>query len=163
MFFFDEGRFGLRSSVGRMWYAKGKELVVLVKQGFENLYAYSAVSPQTGESFSLFMPEVNTEMMSIFLQYFSNEYKTQHLVMVMDQAGWHKSRELIIPTNIEIIFLPPYSPELNPVERLWKYLKQETIHNFLYDTLDDLNNALEEVYQNMNTMDYKTLCNCNYL
>jgi transposase len=62
----------------------------------------------------------------------------------MDQAGWHKSISLIIPKNIKIIFLPPYSPELNPVERFWKHIKREVLHIVVYETLDKLAIAIEK-------------------
>ena len=96
------------------------------------------MNPKTGEKFSLLLPEVNTEMMNIYLSEISKNYKGKRLILIMDQAGWHKSKKLNIPDNIEIEYLPAYSPELNPVERLWKWLKENTIHNRIFENLKEL-------------------------
>jgi transposase len=87
------------------------------------------------------MPAVNTNCMNVFLQELSMLYKGMELFVIMDQAGWHKSNDLQIPDNIEIIYLPPYSPELNPVEKFWQHLKQNIIKNKIYQTLNDIKNA----------------------
>ena len=85
---------------------------------------YSAVAPSTGDSFSLILPEVNTQMMNIFLTHFQKHIENKKIVLIMDRAGWHCSKKLKIPSQIELIYMPPYSPELNPVERLWKWLRE---------------------------------------
>ncbi len=131
VFFFDEGRFGLQSTLMRIWAKRGEPLSIRVKQGYKSFYIYSSVSPQTGDDFSLFLPEVNTEMMNIYLDNLSKEYGDKEILVIMDQAGWHKSNDLNIPKNIQIKFLPSYSPELNPVEKLWQWLKKEALHNNL--------------------------------
>ena len=68
------------------------------------------------------MPEVNTECMNIFLENMSKYLSNQTSIIVMDRASWHRSKDLKVPSNIKIILLPPYSPELNPVERLWRHI-----------------------------------------
>lgn len=163
MFFFDEGRFGLRSTVARIWAEKGKETTVKVKQGFKNFYMYSSINPKTGEDFSLVLSCVDTEMMNLYLKKFSSAYKKDKIVLVMDQAGWHKSKDLCIPRNIQIIYLPPYSPELNPVERFWRFLKKEVLHNFIYESLDELTNKLFVFYKTINKKDIMSLCRCSYI
>ena len=83
--------------------------------------------------------------------------------MVMDGAGWHKSKGLVVPENIEIIIMPPYSPELNPIERLWKYIKQNTIKNRLFETISYLE---EYVSHFIRTITYKVIasvCQITYL
>ena len=105
-----------------MWAKKGEPLRVKVKQGFKNFYGYTSVSPINGESFSLLLPGVNSELMSLYLKELSKTYKDQEILLIMDQAGWHKSKELQIDARIKILFLPPYSPELNPVEKLWEWI-----------------------------------------
>lgn len=163
MLFFDEGRFGLRSTVSRIWAEKGKVTTVKVKQGFKNFYMYSSIDPKTGEDYSLILSCVDTEMMSLYLKKLSAAYKKENIVLVMDQAGWHKSKALIIPKNIQIIYLPPYSPELNPVERFWRFLKKEVLHNFIYESLDELANRLFEFYKTIDKNDVLRLCNCSYI
>ena len=123
LYFFDESRFGTHSKIGHGWFPKGIRTSVSVKLGFENFYVYSAVSPKTWNDCSLLMPYVNSTCMNVFLGYIEKELGREEILLVMDGAGWHKSKGLKIPKNIEIIYLPPYSPELNPVERLWLYSK----------------------------------------
>lgn len=163
VFFFDEGRFGLQSTITRIWAEKGKLLEVRVKQGYENFYSYSAVSPNSGEPFSLFLPEVNTEMMNLYLGELSKEYFDSNLLLIMDRAGWHRSNDLIIPKNIKITFLPSYSPELNPVEKLWQWLRKEVTHNNLFDTLEKLMDDLSTEYRRLTNADFSRLCHCDYL
>ena len=83
------------------------------------------------------MPNVDTDCMNAYLQELSKEIK-EDFILIMDGAGWHKSKHLIIPQNIEIVLLPPYCPELNPVERLWKYIKNNPIKNKVFETLKNL-------------------------
>jgi transposase len=161
--FFDEGRFGLRSTTMRIWAEKGKAASVKVMQGFKNFYAYSAVCPFDGENFSLLLPGVNTECMCIYLEQLSNSFQDTKIILIMDQAGWHKSKELKTFNNIEIIYLPAYSPELNPVEKLWEWIKKECSHNFIYPDLEALGETVCKEYQKLTSEDYKRLCNCNYL
>lgn len=81
----------------------------------------------------------------------------------MDQAGWHKSKDLVVPHNIEILYLPPYSPELNPVERLWKHLKTNYIHNHVFDSLTQMMAVMVGAFGNLNEETVASLCHCSYL
>ena len=161
--FFDEGRFGLRSTTMRIWAEKGKSLIAKVQQGFKNFYGYTAVCPFDGNNFSLVLPKVNTENFNVYLEELGEYYKGVKIILIMDQAGWHKSKELKIPENIKILYLPAYSPELNPIEKLWEWLKKECVHNFFYDYLDDLMDAVCNEFTKLTDSDYKKLCNCSYL
>ena len=163
LMFFDEGRFGLRSTTMRMWAEKGKPLSVSVRQGFKNFYGYSAVSPFDGENFSLILPGVDTDMMNTFLSELCSRFPGKKIYLIMDGAGWHKSKALKMFKDIEIIFQPPYSPELNPIEKLWEWLKKECQHNFLYDTIDILMEAVCKEYNKLKPKDYMRICNCSYL
>lgn len=146
-----------------MWAKKGTPLNVKIKQGYQSFYMYSAVSPHTGDDFSLILPKVNTEMMNIFLEELSKAYSEYTILLIMDQAGWHKSKELNIPPNIQIEFLPPYSPELNPVERLWKWIKKEAVHNKVFATLEQLMESVINEYQKLSQEKFARLCACSYL
>ena len=84
-------------------------------------------------------------------------------IIVMDCAGWHKSQALVVPKNITIMYLPPYSPELNPVERFWKFIKQNTIKNKVYDTLDDLENEISNFIKALSPNAIASACRINYL
>ena len=135
LYFFDESRFGTHSKIGHGWFPKAIRTSVSVKLGFENFYVYSAVSPKTGKDCSLLMPYVNSTCMNVFLDHMEKELDGEEILLVMDGAGWHKSKGLKIPKNIEIIYLPPYSPELNLVERLWSHIKDNVLKNRIYDNL----------------------------
>lgn len=163
VFFFDEGRFGLQSTVMRVWAEKGKPLEIKVKQGYKNFYIYSAVCPHTGDAFTLFMPEVNTDMMNVYVKELSQNFANKNIMLIMDQASWHKSADLIKATNIKFKFLPPYSPELNPVEKLWWWLRKEKTHNELFKNLDAMMEALAIEFQKLTHTRIKTLCACSYV
>ena len=159
----DEGRFGLKSTYTRMWTEKGRTPTVPVIQGYKNFYTYSCVCPRNGDHFSLFLPEVSTEMMNIFLQEFAEEHQGEQVLMIMDQAGWHRAKNLKVPHNIKIWYLPPYSPELNPVERLWRHLKKAAIHNILLLTLDQVIDAVQREIRALTNEKIQSTCRCDYL
>jgi hypothetical protein len=105
-------------------------------------YVYGAVCPWDGESFSLILPQANTPSMELFLQEFSNYYRDYRVVMVMDQASWHRAGSLEGFDNICIIHQPAHSPEVNPVEHLWEYFRENYFHNHGYNSLDELAETL---------------------
>jgi transposase len=85
------------------------------------------------------------------------------IVLIMDGAGWHKSSNLMVPENIEIIYLPPYSPELNPVETLWEHIKRHTIKNKIYDNLKDLEEAVCSFILSLKQSVVASICKTDYL
>ena len=109
------------------------------------------------------LPYVNTECMQLFLNKFAEEFSHEDVLIIMDGAGWHKSKSLIIPSNIEILYLPPYSPELNPVERLWLYIKKSVLYNKIYDTLEELENVVAQFITNLDCHTISQTCSYNYL
>ena len=151
------------TTLQRMWAEKGKPLSVKVKQGYKSFYTYASVSPHTGDAFSLLLPEVNTDMMNIYMNELTKAYHDKEIVLIMDQAGWHKAKDLNVPNNITIKFLPPYSPELNPVEKLWQWVKKEVYHNIIYHTLTELATAIEKEMRRITKVLFKSICHCAYL
>jgi hypothetical protein len=99
VFFFDESRFGLHAALGRCWARKGVRVPLPVNPSYQNFYVYSGVSPLTGDSFSLFLPWVNTEMMNLYLAEMSAAFPDKDIMLIWDQAGWHKSKSLKVPDN----------------------------------------------------------------
>ncbi|WP_425364586.1 IS630 family transposase [Candidatus Tisiphia endosymbiont of Mystacides longicornis] len=163
LYFFDESRFGTHSKLGHGWFRKGSRTQVKIKIGFQNFYVYSAVNPITGDDFSLMMPNVNTMSLNMFFAKMSKHIGDQKAIVVMDCAGWHKYKDLVVPANIEILYLPPYSPELNPAERLCEHLKSETIKNKVYNTIEQLEIAVSSSIKNLNTSLIQSICCMNYL
>jgi transposase len=82
--------------------------------------------------------------MQIFVDEISRRYANENLLMVVDGAGWHRSKKLVLPKNIKLLFLPPYSPELNPIEILWAELKEKYLHNRVFKSVGDLENQVIE-------------------
>lgn len=160
LFFFDESRFGTHSKIGHGWFKKGIRTQVKVKLGRQNFYLYSAVNSRNGESSS---SNVNTDYMNIFLEQMSQYLGTREAFLIMDCASWHKSKNLKVPKNIDIIYLPPYSPDLNPVERFWLYIKQNILRNKIYDTIALLESALCKFITSLSHSTIKKLCNAAYL
>ena len=163
LFFFDEGRFGLMPNIGKCWALKGEKPYSEVKPSYKNFYVYASVSPFTGESFSLILPWANTEMMNIYFDKINEKYRHKRLIMIMDQAGWHKSKDLKIPNNIKLVYLPPYSPELNPAERLWLWLRKHVCRNRMFESEESLMDELESSLHDMTKEQVRTLCKCSYL
>jgi hypothetical protein len=163
VFFFDEGRFGLQPVTGRHWGRKGVRPTVSLKIGYKNFYMYSAVNPMTGEDVSLFLPWTNTDMMNVFLEAMQEALGGRKCFLVLDQAGWHGSHDLRVPKNIELVYLPPYSPELNPVERLWQWLKRHSLRNQFHSSLESVMRAVEKCFQQTTPDFLMSICRCNYL
>ena len=101
--------------------------------------------------------------MNAFLEEMSKFYAGDEIILVMDGAGWHKAKNLQVPDNIEIIVLPPYSPELNPVERFWQHIKQNTIKNKIYKTLTALKDAVAKFLNSMSSGEISSVCAAGYL
>ena len=134
-----------------------------VNPGYQNFYIFSGVSAITGDSFSLFLSSVNTQTMNIYLGELSKAFTDCNIMLIMDQAGWHKSQRLQLPDNIQIKFLPPYSPELNPVERLWNWLKKHVCRNRLFECEETLMDVLAENLRFLSPTRLIELCGCSYL
>jgi len=114
---------------------------------YEWLYVIGAVCTDTGQSIGLLSPYINAEIINIYLQQFSRELaRDVDAVLIWDQAGFHKSKELRIPHNVTIIPLPPCSPELNPMENLWLYFRSHYQANRAYVDYDDLRHAAVEAW-----------------
>lgn len=110
----------------------------------EYIYAYSALSPQTGDCYSMISPYCNTEAMNEFLQQLSNHYNNYRIILILDKAGWHISHTLNIADNIKLLHLNPYSPEQNPVELLWREVRRKYFHNVIFQNLDEVESKLQQ-------------------
>ena len=118
------------------------------------LYVYGFVHPQTGRTEWLLLPRVKVKWFNAALAEFARcvgASASHRVVLVLDQAGWHRSEKVVVPEGIDLLFLPPYSPELQPAERLWS-LVDEPLANRSFDTLDDLEEVLVQRCQTLSTM-----------
>lgn len=133
--FQDEAGFGRINKPRYCWCRKGIRPRVPCHHIREYRYAYGAVEPLTGENFFLVMPHSNTVCMNLFLEELSKEYPDDSIILVCDGASWHKSKHLVIPQNIEIVFLPPATPEMNPIEQIWAWIRCHGFKNEVFQTL----------------------------
>jgi putative transposase len=138
--FEDEARFGRISDPRRCWAPPGVRPEVSTQFIREYEYAFAAVSPQDGLLDTLVLPTVNTEAMNIFLAEVSRRHAEECIVMVLDGAGWHKARRLLVPANMRLLFLPPWSPQLNPAEHVWDEVREKWFANRVFANM----NAVEE-------------------
>ena len=134
LWFMDEARVGSKGRTGHRWWVRGERPRGLRQIGYEWAFLFGAVRPATGEGFAPVLPEVSTAATGTFLDRFAvTRGPDAHVVLVLDQAGWHGARALVVPPNLTLVPLPPYSPELNPVERLWLYLRERYLSHRLLD------------------------------
>ena len=131
-----------------MWAKRGARPRATRQTKYEWLYVIGAVCPSTGQSVGLLAPTINTEMVNAFSDQSSREVGPGvHVVLVWDQAGFHTSGALALPPNVTVIPLPAYSPELDPVENLWHYLRSHHWSNRTYADHDALRLAAIDAWQ----------------
>lgn len=141
--FQDEARFGRISDPRRCWCPRPVRPLSQAMVTQEYTYAFAAVSVADGALDTLILPYTNSACMQVFIDEVSSRHAGDRIVMVLDGAGWHKVGQLVIPDNLRLVFLPPYAPELNPVEHLWDELREKTFGNLVFDSMEALENHLE--------------------
>ena len=164
VFFMDEARFGQQGTTTRIWAPTNSRPTAVRQTRYEWVYLYAAVEPASGETVALLAPNVDTGTFNVFLEMIAKSLGPKdHAVLIMDQAGWHKSKAMKMPDNITGLLLPPYSPELNPVENLWHYLRSHYLSNRSYDDYDALLSAGTEAYRRLTPEVIRSVCRCDYL
>jgi transposase len=139
----------------QVWALRGSRPTALRQTEYEWVYLFAAINAATGESTALVAPTVHTHYMNAHLEHISRQVgELRHVVLVLDQAGWHVAKALQVPANITLLTLPAYSPELNAAERPWAYLRQHYLSNRVYKDYDAL---FEFVCQAWNRLDQATL------
>jgi transposase len=133
--FQDEARFGRISSPKACWAPPGMRPAAKSQIVRQYIHVFGAVSPKDGKHDSLVLPYADTEAMSIFLKEIARRYPKEYILMFMDQAAWHKAKALETPRSMELSFLPPYSPELNPQEQVWDELREKFFGNELFKSI----------------------------
>ena len=130
----------------KVWARRGQRPVVKVEQRYEWLYLYGFVQPESGQTFWLLLPYVNTAVFNLALREFAQDVGAgadKQIVLVMDGAGWHTAEEVAVPEGLHLSQLPAYSPELQPAEKLWP-LSNEGVANRYFKNLDELETAQVE-------------------
>ena len=142
LLFQDEARFGRLSDHRRCWAPWPCRPSVRQQVVREYIYGVLAVSPDDGKLSSLVLPWVDAQAMSVFLAQVGQDFPGDYCLMVLDGAGWHSAAALRVPPNLRLLPLPPYSPELNPVEHLWEHLRENYFGNQVFPSLKAVEDRL---------------------
>ena len=130
----DEARIGQTGRTTRIWYERGMRPPGIVDRRYKSLYLFAAARPGTNEAFALALPRADAGTMGVFLDHFARRLAPDvHAVLMLDQAGWHDERALCVPANVTLLPQPSASPELNPVERIWLYLRERYLSHRVLD------------------------------
>ncbi len=150
IWFQDEARVGQKNGLVYQWAKKGTRPRQPKDQRYASCYIFGAVCPARDLGAALVMPYADTEAMQKHLDEISKNICTKaHAVILMDGAGWHKAGDLVIPKNMSLMFIPPYSPELNPVENIWQFLRQTYLSNRVFEDYNKIVDACSTAWKNL--------------
>ena len=139
IWFQDEARIGQKNKITRRWAKRGTRPSAPRDQRTASTYIFGAICPKQGKGAALILPSCNIEAMNLHLAEIAKAVASgAHAVLLVDQAGWHLSAGLLIPANITILALPSKCPELNPVENIWQYMRDNWLSNRVFRSYDDL-------------------------
>ncbi len=139
VWFQDEARFGQQNTTTRLWAERGTRPRAVKQQQFEYAYLFGSVYPSKGIGEAMVVPWVNKDIMIDHLAQISEATeKGRHAIVIMDGAGWHTNDIAEQFSNVSIVKLPPYSPELNPIEQVWSWLRQHYLANQSFTNYDDI-------------------------
>ena len=158
----DESRVGLFTRNGKSLTAKGVKPICTYQNIFKSTYVFGAFSPYDGDSLVMELPNCNGESFQIFLDEMSKNRPEEFKVMILDNGAFHKGKALRIPENSVLLFLPPYSPELNPAELVWLNMKKK-MTNKIYKTMEELKAELDKIVKSLVTKEFVvSLCGFSY-
>lgn len=150
IWFQDEARIGQKNGVVYQWGKTGSRPRQPKDQRYSSCYIFGAVCPARDEGVALIMPYANSEAMQLHLDEISKSVtKGSHAVVLMDKAGWHTAHNLEVADNLSIMFIPAYSPELNPVENIWQYLRQTWLSNQVFENYQAIVDACCLAWNNL--------------
>ena len=164
VWFQDEARIGQQGTLTRVWGERGGRPHAVRQTEYQWAYVFGAVDPLSGKSSALVAPSVNTELMSVHLRMIAEEAGPDtHVVLVLDGAGWHKAKDLVVPTNMTLLFLPPYSPELMPMERVWAWMRQHDLSNRVFIDAAEIDRACAENWNKLTPQRLQSLTATRWL
>ena len=166
VYFEDEARFGQQGTTTNVWARRGSRPRAERQTEYEYLWVLGAVCPETGRAEGLLSPRLNSNVINVFLDEFSKTLPAdEHAILLWDGAGYHTSKKLQVPQNVSLIQVPPYSPEFNPIENLWHYLKSHFWSNRVYENYEELEEAAVDAWHHavLNEDLMKTVCAAPYL
>ena len=132
-------RVGQKNKLTYLWARKGSRPRLAHDQRTQSAYLFGAVCPARGAGAGLVLPHCNTAAMQLHLDEIATQIApAAHAILILDQAGWHTAKALSVPANITLMPLPPRSPELNPTENVWQYMRQNWLSNRVFTSYDDI-------------------------
>ena len=135
----DEARVGQKNKITRRWVPRGTRPRAPKDQRTTSAYIFGAICPRRGVGAALVLPRCNTQAMQWHLDEISSQVTPgAHAVLILDQAGWHTTGKLTVPSNITLLPLPPRSPELNPVENIWQFMRDNWLSNRVFKSYEDI-------------------------
>ncbi len=135
----DEARIGQKNKITRRWARRGTRPVTACDQRTMWAYIFGAICPKKGKGAGLVLPYCDTDAMQQHLAEISIAVDNgSHAILILDQAGWHTTPKLKVPDNMTLLFLPPRSPELNPVENVWQFMRDNWLSNRIFNDYDDI-------------------------
>ena len=155
--FQDEAGFGRINKPKRCWCQSGIRPNIHCHHVREYRYAYGAVEHLTGDSFSLILPYCNTACMNVYLRELSQAYPNDSILLAMDGASWHRAKRAQIPSNIQILIIPPYTPKMNSIEQIWKEIRKRGFKNELFSTLEKVVDRLCDTINTRSTTVIKSI------
>lgn len=160
----DQARIGQQGTLTRVWARTNSRPTAVRQTEYQWVYLWAAVEPATGASVAMITPTVDTGLMNRFLAGLSSTLAAdEHAILALDNAGWHVANALKVPKNITLLPLPPYSPELNPVERLWAWLRSHQLSNRIYQDYDDLLNETDRAWLTLDARTIRSICACPWM
>ena len=150
VWFTDEARIGQQGTITQVWAKRGSRPRAWRDRRYEWAYLFGAICPERSTGAAIIMPEVNVEAMNEHLAVISECVSAGAIaVLVLDGAGWHSSPRLKVPDNIVLLPLPPYSPELNPVENVWEFLRGNFVSNRVWDDYEAILDACQDAWNKL--------------
>ena len=156
LMFEDEAGFGRINDPSRCWAPAGIRPIVPSQMVREYVQVYGAVDPINGDDCYIIAPKCNTAWTNVFLETLSNQFSNDYILLCVDNAGWHKSKGLKVPDNIRLLYIPPRTPEMNPIEQVWKEVRKRDFKNKLFKTLDKV---VDQLCYTLNSLTKETIKN----
>lgn len=164
IFVCDEARIGQKGTLTRVWAPTGSRPVQVKQCEYDWLYLWAAADARSGDSIAMITPTVNAELMQVFLDGLSGHIRPdEHAILVLDNAGWHHARSLVWPANVTPMYLPAYSPELNPAENLWQYLRSHHLSNQIFTDYPGMLRRVEWAWDRLDPLRIRSLCGTSWI
>jgi DDE superfamily endonuclease len=139
IWFGDQARVGQKNKITRRWARRGTRPSAPRDQRTASTYIFGAICPKDGKGAGLVLPRCNSAAMTLHLAEIATAVAPgAHAVMLVDQAGWHVSRKLVVPPNITLLPLPPKCPELNPIENVWQFMRDNWLSNRIFQSCQEV-------------------------